>query len=333
MTQEIWKEIPGYDNYMVSNKERWRVKNGKINDTKDNKPNNSGRMRIQIMYNNKPKSLIFARLVGSAFVENPENKPLIWHKDKNQLNNKPENLVWKTQKEINQLIDKPKIYTRTPVIRINKDTDEELEKYSSFNDAAKWVSENTSYENKETIQGAINSVCAGSRNTAYGFKWKYFEEKIEGEEWKKHPNIKGILCSNMGRVKDKNKIRQGYLDLEGYVKIKIKYKDYRVHRLIAETFLLNPNNLPQVDHINENKSDNRVCNLRWCTTKQNTEYACNKAVYQYSKDKKTFIKKFDSTKTASEELDINRSSICQCLTGKYKSGGEFYWSFHELDLE
>lgn len=54
-----------------------------------------------------------------------------------------------------------------------------------------------------------------------------------------------------------------------YATIRVNGKAYRVHRLVAETFIPNPDNLPQVDHINRNRYDNRIENLRWVTAKEN----------------------------------------------------------------
>lgn len=62
------------------------------------------------------------------------------------------------------------------------------------------------------------------------------------------------------------------IHMKGYYKLKVNGKGTKVHRVIAETFLPNPLNLPEVDHINGDKKDNRVENLRWCTSKQNHRY-------------------------------------------------------------
>ena len=64
---------------------------------------------------------------------------------------------------------------------------------------------------------------------------------------------------------------KGYLIL-GLMKNNKKYTK-RIHRLVAETFIPNPNNFPQVNHINEIKDDNRVCNLEWTNNQKNSEHS------------------------------------------------------------
>jgi len=87
-----------------------------------------------------------------------------------------------------------------------------------------------------------------------------------------------IYCYEDGSVeflsKARNRLKQPLIRTMGstdsrYKQIKIEGRHYKVHRLIATAFLPNPNNLPEVDHINRNKEDNRPINLRWCDSKSN----------------------------------------------------------------
>jgi hypothetical protein len=99
---------------------------------------------------------------------------------------------------------------------------------------------------------------------------------MESEEWKDVLGYEGLYqVSSLGNVRRNNKIRK----LNGYRYYRMDlYKDtickvYLVHRLVALAFIPNPDNKPEVDHINKNRIDNRIENLRWVTSKENKETA------------------------------------------------------------
>ena len=86
---------------------------------------------------------------------------------------------------------------------------------------------------------------------------------------KRHPTV-GILVGDDGRVYSldgNERCQQDY----GYMRVMVKKKTYAVHRLVAETFIPNPDNKPVVDHINKDRRDNRVENLRWVTSQENAQ--------------------------------------------------------------
>lgn len=104
------------------------------------------------------------------------------------------------------------------------------------------------------------------------------------EEWKNlYINNYGVIyISNYGRVKNKNNIiLKSYLNTDGYELIKISYTinkkrffvHKKVHRLVAEQFIANPKNKPEVNHKDGNKQNNYVSNLEWCTRQENNKHA------------------------------------------------------------
>lgn len=113
------------------------------------------------------------------------------------------------------------------------------------------------------------------------------------EFWKKIPNIDGYEASNIGRIKSINRvipIINGRIKsktipecilkpilLEGYPSVSIRVngvvKLKKIHRLVAETFIENPDNLPQINHKDGNKLNNSIVNLEWCTPKHNIKHA------------------------------------------------------------
>lgn len=167
---------------------------------------------------------------------------------------------------------------------------------------------------------------------------------MNNEVWKPIVDYPNYEVSNLGRVKSfflntekilkSTKNTNGYLQVGLYKEGKIKY--FRVHRLVAQAFLPNPNNLPQVNHRNEDKTDNRVENIEWCNRSYNTNYGTRNEriakansipILQFTKEGK-FVKKWDCSMNIERKLGFHHSNICMCCNGKRKTAGGYKWHYH-----
>ena len=120
----------------------------------------------------------------------------------------------------------------------------------------------------------------------------------------------------------------------GYLRVNLykdgKCKKYKVHRLVAMAYIPNPENLPQINHKDENKANNCLQNLEWCDAKYNSNYGTRnekfkKPVLQYDLNG-NFIKEWPSATDVGKEANDN---ICKCLKGKQKSAYGYIWKYKE----
>ena len=147
--------------------------------------------------------------------------------------------------------------------------------------------------------------------------------------------------SDQGRVKSigygKDRILKPRIDKDGYLQVYL-YKNRvpkhcLVHRLVAKTFIPNPDNLPQVNHKDENKTNNSVQKLEWCDSKYNINFGTrnqriSKPVIQYTKSGE-FVKEWKSTRDVERTLNYSQGNISRCCTGRYKSAYNFIWKFKD----
>ena len=130
-----------------------------------------------------------------------------------------------------------------------------------------------------------------------------------------------------------------WIDNVGYymVAFKVDGKKYykRIHRIIAETLIPNPNNLPQVNHKDGNKLNNSIENLEWCNNQYNTQEGYDKKLYKSTKEcpiraiRKTDgqIFNFNSIRKCATELKLNRKTITSILKGVKDSNYEYDFEY------
>lgn len=169
--------------------------------------------------------------------------------------------------------------------------------------------------------------------------------EIKMEKWRDIPGYEGLYqASDLGKIKSLEKyVNNRYKDVyreERILKPSISKGGYKrvvltkdgtkkyiaVHRLIAMTFIPNPDNFPQINHKDEDKQNNCVSNLEWCTCKYNTRYSKAKKIIQYDLEG-NYIKEWDCIKQVEEELNIKSNNLGNCLKGRNKTAGGYIWRY------
>lgn len=108
---------------------------------------------------------------------------------------------------------------------------------------------------------------------------KYIFTRIIMIEWKQIEGFEDYYVSNAGQIKSKNKILKHYVHKQGYAYLNVKPngrlgrgKTFRIHRCVAIAFIPNPDNKPEINHKDGNRTNNYVSNLEWCTRAENISH-------------------------------------------------------------
>jgi len=342
---EEWRIINEFSNYSVSN-----LGNMKNNITgKIMKQNiKSGYYHIGLTNETSRKSCKVHRLVALSFIENLENKSDVNHKDKNKLNNNISNLEWMTKRENNiHRCQGVKITCNKnkPILRINSDTNEILQKYNSIELAGEWVYNNGYTKTTHNGRNAIGNCLNGLSTMAYKFKWEYEKnDSFENEIWREVviENIdtkdKKYFVSNLGRFKNSfGTIMNNYkVNENGYIRVFIYNKTYALHRLVSLAFIPNTDNKEQVNHKDGNKINNCVENLEWISNRENQIHKYQiglgnnytRKIIQYDLQMNK-MKEFESIVKASKELNIGKTNINGVLNNRRKTAGGFIFKYLE----
>ena len=152
-----------------------------------------------------------------------------------------------------------------------------------------------------------------------------------------HGNVKslGNGKSRKEKVLKPIKLKNGYLRVD--LPKQGKHKLYFIHRLVAEAFIPNPNNLPIINHKDENPLNNNVSNLEWCTYEYNNNYGTRTERSAASRRNNKKQSKqvlcletgvvYPSTSEVERQLGFAHSNISQCCNGKYKQAYGFHWKY------
>lgn len=314
----IWKVINDYPQYEISNQ-------GVIRKLESRKVIEQTYPKVELKHplTGKIKNVPVHRLVAKAFIENPEGKPFVNHKDSNRLNYSIDNLEWVTPKEnFNHAVNlgraTPELYNNLPVIGKNIFSGE-IKKWSSGRKAGLELGVSCT---------SVSSVCLGKLTRV--LDWKFVLEKDYNE----------TSFIDMGYVPKYNTKSILQLDLE-HVTVLAEYKSAReAERSTGVSFskicLVCQGKRNTAGGFGWRYKDDAL-DLKFPDKEDRTKVAImnlvpginKKAVLQLNKQTGEVIAEYESAKTASEVTRVHRSAICTSCKNENRFAGGFKWKYKE----
>lgn len=351
LPSEEWKDIEGFEGkYQISNLGRVRSM-PRFNNSALLKGSlikghlqNNGYLSVSL----GGKSFLLHRLVAKAFCAGYMKGLVVNHIDENKQNNNADNLEWVTPE-----------YNSTYGTAIGRAKKKQMPRFDKMR--------------KKKLQEREKKQMLHQQEAIYNYS--------DDEVWVDIPDYEGLYqISSWGRVKSLPKrhpnVQGGYYmtkerflcprkHTNGYLNVQLckdgKRGNHYVHRLVAIALLKNdrPDVYKDVNHINEDKTDNRLCNLEWCAHEYNALYGTkNERMLRRRKEERTMqkivekknisqsygaekpvlcidddgcvVKEFRSLSAASRETGISVSKICQCCKGQRNKTGGFHWQYSDI---
>lgn len=160
------------------------------------------------------------------------------------------------------------------------------------------------------------------------------------EQWRDVVGYEGLYkVSDLGKVRSvrRRRLLRPGIKSTGYAQVTLSRdgvnRYYSVHRIVAAAFLPNPNALPQVNHKNGKKQDNRLANLEWCSASENQQHKYKVLGKSGGHPKAVFCietgQRWEAVHLAAQELNIHRTSISMVCHGRRKTAGGLHFKFLE----
>lgn len=290
-----------------------------------------GYYRIKLTINGEKVHFLIHRLTYDTFIGITDKNKVIDHIDRNKLNNHISNLREVSVAENNKNRD-----VNYKTTKINQYTLEG--EFVKLWNSKKEIKEQTKYSYERIKKNCENKIAS-----ANNFKWEYVDKidvvndtseftpvkTDDNKLYSKYKINKNGDIINDKNIKMKKSITCGYncinlISDDGILKF------FKINRLVAITFLENPNNYLVVNHIDENKLNDNVENLEWCSHEQNMAHSQGKKINQIDIKTGQIIKMFDSISDAQREMkQKSRMGISGVCSGNRKSAGGYKWAYVE----